>query len=187
MSAAPSFLDRTGPRWFTIPSGEDFSAALARGILDASAQGAGPFALHDTLVLVPTRRAVRSLAEAFLAELGEQKALLLPQILPIGDVDADEPPFLSGRLPLGVAAEISSSKRLFALAEIIQYRAEASGAPVSLSGALTEAAALAGLIESAAHEKVRDFSPASEAFASFLQNQPEHIQRAARFLEILQD
>ena len=53
--------------------------------------------LSDVLILLPNRRAVRSLRDAFLRQAGG-KSMLLPRIEPIGDVDEDEL-FLSGNLP----------------------------------------------------------------------------------------
>jgi len=180
-----SFLDQASPRIFTIPSGEDFQMVLAKGILAASKENPDPFALHDTIVLTPTRRSVRSLSAAFLQLTGDNKAVLLPQILPIGDVDADEPPFIAGHIPLDIAPEISSNARVFSLARIVMHRAKISKQPVSLTAALTEASAIASLLDTAAHEGIDDFSFATEEFQTFLQGQPQHIQNAARFLEII--
>ncbi|MCF6293875.1 MAG: hypothetical protein L3J04_10830 [Robiginitomaculum sp.] len=180
-----SFLDQTGPRVFTIPSGEDFQIVLAKGILAAIKESSDPFALHDTIVLTPTRRSVRSLSAAFLQLTGDNKAVLLPQILPIGDVDADEPPFVAGHIPLDIAPEISANARVFSLARIVMHRAKISEQPVSLTAALAEASAIASLLDTAAHEGIDDFSFATEEFQTFLQGQPQHIQNAARFLEII--
>ena len=52
------------PRVFTIPPGLAFVDALAQGIL--AHWGAAPLELARVTVLLPTRRACRSLAEAFL-------------------------------------------------------------------------------------------------------------------------
>ncbi|VAV99377.1 FIG041266: ATP-dependent nuclease subunit B [hydrothermal vent metagenome] len=173
------------PQVFTIPSGTDFQRALAGGMLTQSQADSSPFALHDNIVLTPTRRAVRTLGDAFLQLKPQNKATLLPQILPIGDVDADEPPFLSGKLPLQIPPEIASNRRLFCLAEIVQHRAKVSGAPVSLPSALAEAQAIASLLDTAAHEGVTDFTLATAEFSDFLATQPGHVQNAARFLEII--
>ncbi len=185
MRGSPTFLSATGPRLFTIPSGEDFQAALVRGVLAVVDHYVDPFALHDIIILVPTRRAVRSLSQAFLQVVGADKATLLPQILPMGDVDADEPPFIAGHMPAHIPAAMSSTRRMFALAQIVMHRAQVAEHPVSLTSALAEAAAISKLIDTAAYEGIDDFSLASEAFAAFLTNQPEHIQQAARFLEII--
>jgi ATP-dependent helicase/nuclease subunit B len=85
----------------TIPPGVPFLDALARGLL---ARADDTFALADALVLVPTRRAARALAEAFLRHSGGS-ALLLPRLVPLGDIDAAE-------LDLGAAAELGLAESL---------------------------------------------------------------------------
>lgn len=73
-------------RVYTIAPGLSFLDALAAGLL---ARAAGePLALSRMTVLLPTRRACRSLQEAFLRQ-AESRALLLPSIRPLGDIDED--------------------------------------------------------------------------------------------------
>lgn len=72
---------------FHIPPRHAFVDALARGLLDA--YGADPLAFADALILLPNRRAVRALRDAFLRAT-DGAALLLPGIRPIGDIDDDE-------------------------------------------------------------------------------------------------
>src|SRR5690606_34238922 len=84
-------------RVFTIPPGEPFletlaSAVLAGGFPAPEAARPDPLALSEYRLLVPTRRATRALAEAFL-RAGGGEALLLPEIRPIGDVDEAETAF----------------------------------------------------------------------------------------------
>ena len=71
----------------TIPAGVPFVDALASGLL-AEADG-DALALADMLVLLPNRRACRSLRDAFW-RAGQGRALALPAIQPIGDLDPDE-------------------------------------------------------------------------------------------------
>ena len=71
----------------TIPPGVPFVDALARGLL-AETEG-DPLALARMTVLLPQRRTARALHEAFL-RLAEGRALLLPRMMPLGDVDAEE-------------------------------------------------------------------------------------------------
>ncbi|MGH6974767.1 MAG: double-strand break repair protein AddB, partial [Stellaceae bacterium] len=72
---------------FSIDADVSFLDALAAGLL-ARVRGE-PLALARMTVLLPTRRAARSLAEAFLRQ-GNGRPLLLPRLVPVGDVDADE-------------------------------------------------------------------------------------------------
>ena len=77
MTEAPG-KSRSG--WFTIPAHRPFLQDLAAGIWRTAAAG-GPEALAETIVLLPTRRAARDLAEAFLTSAGT-RAVILRAILP---------------------------------------------------------------------------------------------------------
>ena len=72
---------------YTIGPGQSFVDALAAGL--AARAASDPLALADMLVLLPTRRAVRALAHAFL-RVGGVDAAILPRMVPIGDIDDDE-------------------------------------------------------------------------------------------------
>jgi len=80
-----------GPRVFTIDPGRPFVDVLAAGLLTrfgGAAPDGDPLAITAVTVLLPTRRACRTLREAFLRQ-GGGRALLLPRMLPLGDVDED--------------------------------------------------------------------------------------------------
>ena len=87
MSGAAPAKGAHGPAVYTIPAGVPFVDALAAG-LDAWV-GGGPEDLAHATVLLPTRRACRSLREAFLRRSGG-RPLLLPRLTPLGDVDEDD-------------------------------------------------------------------------------------------------
>jgi ATP-dependent helicase/nuclease subunit B len=75
------------PEIFSIPAELPFLDTLVAGILARA--GDDPLALTRHTILLPTRRAARSLGEAFLrASAG--RALLLPRLVPVGDLDGDE-------------------------------------------------------------------------------------------------
>ncbi len=78
---------RHRPRIYNIPAGWPFLDTLARGIWEDA--GGDKIALARATVLLPTRRACRSLREAFL-RLTDGEPLLLPRLQPIGDIDDDE-------------------------------------------------------------------------------------------------
>jgi len=69
---------------FTIGIDRRFADDLARGVL--AEHDGDPLALADLLILVPTRRSVRSLHEAFL-RASDGKPTLLPRLVPLGDLD----------------------------------------------------------------------------------------------------
>ena len=96
----------------TIPAGLPFVDALAAGLLAEVARRVA--ALADVQVLLPTRRACRSLGEAFLRRAGG-RPLLLPRIQPIGEVAADEL-LLDGTLELALPPAIGALRRQLLLA-----------------------------------------------------------------------
>ncbi len=75
------------PAVFTIPAGRSFVDTLASGLL--ARYGETPAGLAEATVLLPTRRAGRSLQAAFLRASGG-RPLLLPRMLPLGDLDPEE-------------------------------------------------------------------------------------------------
>ena len=82
------------PRVFTIPSGAPFLQTLSRALMDGHLVDgfpgtAGPMALADATIYVPTQRAAQALASALLAASGGQ-SLLLPRIAPLGAFEPDE-------------------------------------------------------------------------------------------------
>ena len=92
------------PRVCTIPAGIQFTDALAAGILER--YGDDPFDLGGILVLLPTRRACRTLRESFLRARDGQP-LLLPDIRPIADVDEEETSLYGIGLQHGVAERVT--------------------------------------------------------------------------------
>lgn len=88
MSATPH------PRVYTIPPGVAYLATFARAFLAGEVIpgfGAhlGPLTLSSATIYVPTRRAARGLAQEF-AALSDSSITLLPQIVPLGQMDAME-------------------------------------------------------------------------------------------------
>ncbi len=86
-------LGETRPRLFTIPPSAPFLWTLARAILNGDLPTPGgakpdPLKLPQAVIYLPTRRAVRTLRDAFLDAAGGQAALL-PSIRALGDPDED--------------------------------------------------------------------------------------------------
>ena len=148
------FLSPPAPRWFTIPAHRPFVIDLARGLLTTLAPQ-GPSALSEAIVLTPTRRAARSLTEAF-AEVAGGRALLPPQIRALGDLDEGEPPFEPGDLALDLPPAISPWRRRFELARLAADFAPRLGRSLDAVGALELADALAAFLDSAQIEEALD-------------------------------
>ena len=131
------------PRVFTIPAGMDFARALCEGVIERC--GRDPLMLSDALLLVPTRRAARSLRDAFAEALGG--AALIPRIRALGDVDDEELTFDAGEDVL--AAAISPLRRRLLLATLVQRWGEGRGNPLPFVQAMTHAGELAHFLDEA--------------------------------------
>ena len=103
---------------FTIPAGTAFADLLARGVIEQAGIDRSPFALAEITILVPTRRAVRTLQESFARTLGG--AALLPQIKPLGDIDEDEILFDAGADDLSLPPAIEPVRRRLLLAALVE-------------------------------------------------------------------
>ncbi len=115
------------PHIWSIPPGVPFLKTLARAILAGGFPAAhlprpGPTDLAAYTILVPTRRAARELANAFLNESGGA-ALLLPRIQPLGDVDEEEfaltPEHFEGPAASEFPPAISPLRRQLILARLL--------------------------------------------------------------------
>ena len=120
-----------------------FLPALARAWLAACASAGGEAA--DGVIVLPSRRAARSLAGAFLQENGG-RALLLPRIIALGSID-EAGLALGGGLELPPA--IPAMERQAILARLILGLEGRNGAPRRLAAAWALAGDLAVLLDEA--------------------------------------
>ena len=160
------------PRVYSIPAGIAFADALAEGLLKRT--GDDPLALAAITILLPTRRAVRALTDAFL-RVTDGRALLLPRLLALADLDGDQDMLAAGDIP----PAIDGLQRQLTLARLVMSRGGAFA--VAPDQALRLADALADLIDEVETEQV-DFAKlaelAPETFAS-------HWQATIEFLKIV--
>ena len=175
-----SFLDSPSPRWFTIPAHrpflEDLAAGLWRGLSPL-----GPDALADAIILVPTRRAARSLAPgAFMGASGGD-AVLLPQIRTLGDLDPEETPFEPGDLSLDLPAAISPWRRRFELARLVAENQALLERRLDAASALELADALAEFLDACQLEETGDPGAVRALVEGEL---ARHWQASARFLNL---
>lgn len=105
------------PGIYTIPPDAPFALALVEGIM-AECAGA-PETLPRYTVLLPTRRACRTVRETFL-QCSHGRPLLLPRLQPLGDVDEEELSILfSGQAAAAIPPALSPLKRQMLLARLI--------------------------------------------------------------------
>jgi ATP-dependent helicase/nuclease subunit B len=169
------------PRWFTIPAHRPFVEDLARGLTLALAAD-GPEALSRAVVLTPTRRGARALAEAFVTVSGG-RAMLLPQVRALGDLDEGEPPFEPGDIGLDLPPAVSSYRRRFELARLVAENAGMFERPIDAAGALELADALAAFLDSLQIEEIADTDPNILVEGDLAR----HWRISARFLSLALD
>jgi ATP-dependent helicase/nuclease subunit B len=118
---------------FSIGMDRRFADELAKGILAGHRRD--PLALADTLVLLPTRRSVRALREAFLRAT-DGAPTILPRMAPLGDVDDGEWEIASGDgAALDLPPAIDPTEREALLAELVAAFPDDQGHPIAQSAA----------------------------------------------------
>ena len=131
---------------YTIPAGVPFAKALVNGINEVADD---PADIARALVLVPSRRAARALRLAFL-EVNEKQPMLLPRMLPIGDVDEDDPALfeleLGGDGIVDIPPAINKLRRQMMLARLLEGFALGGQRP-TFGGAMMLASALGDLLD----------------------------------------
>ncbi|WP_085902466.1 double-strand break repair protein AddB [Kiloniella majae] len=107
---------------YSVASNASFVDALAKGILER--WGDNPLEFSKVMILLPTRRACRSLQQAFL-RASEGKAMMLPRMLPLGDLDPDELLMSASDVAIGQDQELdlppvlSSLRRQLLLSQLV--------------------------------------------------------------------
>ena len=173
---------KNGQRVWSVPPAMGFVDALAEGLLTET--GGDPLALAEITILVPTRRAGRSLREAFLRRAAG-KPLLLPRMMPLQDIDEDEA-LLNGfngtdSAPLDIAPPIAPLTRQILLTRLILGQAEASGQNQSVEQAARLAQELARLLDQVQTERLT-FDKLSELVPD---NLALHWQITLTFLQLV--
>jgi ATP-dependent helicase/nuclease subunit B len=168
-----------GPRWYNIPAHRPFAEDLARGLHEALSP-LGPEALSQATVLTPTRRGARALADAFISA-AEGRAVLPPQMRPLGDLEEGEPPFEPGDLALDLPVAIDPLRRRFELTRLVADHADMlPGRDLTAASALELAEALGGFLDSLQIEEIE----AGDRLADLVEaDLAEHWRVSRDFLE----
>ena len=176
--------DGARPRLFTIGADRPFLSTLAAGLIASASED--PLGLARITVLLPTRRAARSLRDAFLRLTGEGgdpgAPLLLPRMRAIGALDVDELDFIAGDETLATPPAVPELRRRLLLTRLVlDWNNEQGVGDLLPSQAASLASALARLLDTAASE--------GASFTQLAKLAPldlaEHWQVVLRFLDIL--
>ncbi|HWA79514.1 MAG TPA: double-strand break repair protein AddB [Acetobacteraceae bacterium] len=133
---------------FALPPESPFLDSVAEAWL--TTRGADPVGAADGLILLPTRRAARALAEAFLRRT-DGRPLLLPRIAAFGALD-EAPLALAGALDLPPA--VGEAERLAVLARLILAAGGVGAAAGRADRAWALAAELARLQDEAERSEI---------------------------------
>jgi len=140
--------ERAAPALFTIPAHRAFADSLAAGLLAQHGRKDGGLTLARGIVLLPNNRAVRAVRDAFVR--ASEGGLLLPRLVPIGDVDLDEA-LGSALAPIGAEADIppavAPAERLMVLARLVQDQRARAGERIEVGEAWRLASALARTLD----------------------------------------
>lgn len=178
------------PRVTTLEPSQPFLPTLARYLIDWLVPR-GPLALADALVLLPTRRAARALAEAFVA-VAPEAATLLPRIRTLGDGDPGD---LGGAMlllggetdPLAGLPVMDPLARNLQLAHLVRARDAAAGWSQDPVAALGAADALADLMDAAQLAQAGDGPAPWSRLAQLVQERDlaAHWDKSVQFLQIV--
>ncbi|HSI00623.1 MAG TPA: double-strand break repair protein AddB, partial [Reyranella sp.] len=165
---------------YSISIDRRFADDLAAGVL--AQYGGEPLALADVLILLPTRRSVRALREAFLRASGGRPTLL-PQMAPLGDLDDGEWDALPDGEALALPPAIDGAEREALLSELVLRFPGDGEEPIAQTSAqaLKLARELSGLLDELAIDGV----PFDKLEALVDENFAAHWQRTLRFLAII--
>ncbi|HEY4165820.1 MAG TPA: double-strand break repair protein AddB [Reyranella sp.] len=164
---------------FSIGIDRRFADELAAGVL--AEYGGDPLKLADILILLPTRRSVRSLREAFL-RASDGKPTLLPRMAPLGDLDDDVWDDLPGGEALTLPPAIDRAEREALLSELVLAFKE-DGEPIAQTSA--QALKLARELGSLLDELAIDGVPFDKLEALVAGNFATHWRRTLTFLAIV--
>lgn len=179
MTATDPAADNATAKIFTIPAGVAFADALVATLWREVGQD--PLVLADITLLLPTRRACRTVREAFL-RLSDGQAVLLPRMVAVGDVDADDMALLHAGEDdaadvLDLPPAIAPLQRQILLARLIQRRDPAQ----SFDQAASLALALGRFLD-----EVQNEDASFDGLATLVpDNFSEHWKQTIVFLEIL--
>ncbi|PHR91645.1 MAG: double-strand break repair protein AddB [Robiginitomaculum sp.] len=178
--AEKTLFDADTPNVYTMPAGAPFLKHLAQGLKASLGKE-----LSNAMILLPTRRAVRELTDAFLdTDMGG--AVLLPRLRTLADMDENEPPFAPGPIDINVPPAIDGVRHRFELAQLVVRKLQVvSGEDVEpdAASALAMTEPLVTLLSDLSMEELGP--QALRALDEDMESLPAHFQNAAEFVKII--
>ncbi len=168
------------PRVRSVPPSVGFLDLLADRLIEELSSPENAFALADTLVLTPNRRAARALIEAFAAR---GHAMLLPAIRPLADVEDDADVWGADPIALKVPPAIDPMRRRLELAQLIRAKDRAEGGVGDPAGAIAAADELCALLDAASAAEHVDWGGLPALVGE--RDLAQHWARSANFLRII--
>ncbi|MBI0535607.1 double-strand break repair protein AddB [Roseomonas sp. KE2513] len=138
-------------RLYEIPAHRPFLDDLAHGVLAMVEGMEDPAALARTTILLPTRRAARSLRESFLRASGKQ-ALLLPRLRALAGLSTEDAEELSLPTLLDEPPAVDAARRLAVLTDVVMKLPPHLGGPSNPDQAWRLALELTTLLDEMALE-----------------------------------
>jgi len=168
------------PKIYTVAPSQCFADALALGLMRRA--GDDKAKLASTIILLPNRRAVRALSDAFL-RLNDGRAMLMPAMRPLGDIDEGEVSALSGTLVGEDALKpaISETERQILLTTVVSRWGLSQREQIAPAQAWRLATALARLMDQVETEQL-DFAGLKTLVEGEL---ADHWQTTLDFLQII--
>lgn len=149
--------ERPSPAVYSIPAHRAFADAFAAGII--ARHGRDLMELARGIILVPNNRSVRAITQAFVRRARDTggQGLLMPRLIPIGDVDLGER--LGSALDqmgegVDIPPAIAPMERQMILARLVQDARAAGGQPVDAGEAMRLALALGTTLDQMLVEEV---------------------------------
>jgi ATP-dependent helicase/nuclease subunit B len=179
----------TRPKVHSIAAHRGFADALVAGLVPRFREPG--FGLARLTLLVPSSRARRTIAEAFIRHFGAsgEPGLLMPRMVAVGDLDLDEAlgPLLD---PLGaedIPRAIEPMRRWLALARLIAQQEESAGLPVPKSAALLRLAReIAATMDRLLAEEIAPESLRDERVLDLDKDLAAHWQESLRLFAAVQ-
>ena len=173
----------------TIPAHCSFVDSLVAGLWHRV--HGDPLTLRDAIVLVPHRRAVQAVSDAFLRH-GGGRTILLPEIRALGDIEEDEPfvtpwaDFAEGESPDQCPPPVGLLRRRLLLAQQVRRYLDSNAPETGSRGATAEQAlALAGELGHLL-DQMQTEGVSFDALATLVPDaHARHWQRTLAFLRIV--